>query len=124
MRMLTNICTPDLPRSQAFYVELLGLEVKYSSDWYVQLCVPGDRDQEYGLIQRDHPLVPADYRQAPTGMYVTFVVADVDQVYEQALAMDLPILQPPQNEFYGQRRFLTQDPSGCLLDVCSPYGDG
>jgi hypothetical protein len=53
---------------------------KYDSDWYVQLCVPG-------LIQKQHDLVPEAYRQSPTGMYVTFVVADVDQVYAQAQAM-------------------------------------
>jgi uncharacterized glyoxalase superfamily protein PhnB len=74
-----------------------------------------------GLIQKQHDLVPDTYRQSPTGMYVTFVVADVDQVYAQAQAMSLPILQPPRNEFYGQRRFLTQDPNGCLLDICSPW---
>jgi predicted enzyme related to lactoylglutathione lyase len=123
MRILTNICSDDLPRSKAFYVQLLGLEVKYDSDWYVQLCVPGDREIEYGLIQKQHDLVPDTYRQSPTGMYVTFVVADVGQVYAQAQAMSLPILQPPRNEFYGQRRFLTQDPNGCLLDICSPWGE-
>jgi len=120
MRILTNICSDDLENSKAFYVELLGLSVQYDSDWYVQLRAPGSGDLEYGIIKRQHQLVPPQYQQQPTGMYVTFVVDDVDQIYQKALDMDLPILQAPRNEFYGQRRFLTQDPNGCLIDICSP----
>ncbi|MDJ0832551.1 MAG: VOC family protein [Gammaproteobacteria bacterium] len=121
MRILTNICSDNLARSRDFYVELLGLEVKYDSDWYVQLCTADNRDIEYGIIKRDHELVPVDFQTNPGGMYVTFVVADVDVTYQKALAMNLPILQEPRNEFYGQRRFLTRDPNGCLIDVCSPW---
>ncbi|MEM9808388.1 MAG: VOC family protein [Cyanobacteria bacterium P01_D01_bin.56] len=121
MRILTNICSDDLPSSKNFYVDLLGLNVKYDSDWYVQLCSPENSEIEYGIIKRDHELVPAQYQQNPTGMYVTFVVPDVDSVYQKAVDMGLPIIQEPRNEFYGQRRFLTQDPNGCLIDICSPW---
>ncbi|MEM6580032.1 MAG: VOC family protein [Pseudomonadota bacterium] len=121
MRILTNICSDDLPASKTFYVDLLGFDVKYDSDWYVQLCSRSDPDIEYGIIQRDHGLVPEDYRSAPTGMYVTFVVDDVDAVFARAKEMRLEIVQAPKNEFYGQRRFLVKDPNGCLLDICSPW---
>jgi len=121
MRILTNICSDDLQKSKEFYVELLGFNVKYDSDWYVQLCSPEDSEIEYGIIQRGHDLVPKEYQNSPTGMYVTFVVKDVDTTYEHALNMGLPILQEPRNEFYGQRRFLVKDPNGCLIDICSPW---
>ena len=121
MRILTTICVDDLAQSKDFYSELLGLQVQYDSDWYVQLCAPDNRDMEYGIIQRNHDLVPQEYQQSPTGMYVTFVVEDVDEVYQKAQAMQLPIVQEPRNEFYGQRRFLTKDPSHCLIDICSPF---
>ena len=121
MRILTNICSDNLPHSRDFYVELLGLSVKYDSDWYVQLCLPGNPDIEYGIIQRDHELIPVDFQKAPTGMYVTFVVDDVDVIYEKALKIGAPIVQEIRNEFYGQRKFLTKDPNGCLLDICSPW---
>ena len=61
------------------------------------------------------------YQQVTNGMYITFVVSDVDQIYKKALELGVPIIQKLQNEFYGQRRFLTTDPSGCLIDICSPY---
>ena len=121
MRILTNICSDNLPLSKEFYVELLGLEVKYDSDWYVQLCVPGNSDMEYGLIKSDHDLVPIQFQTNPTGMYVTFVVPDVNVTYQNALKMGVQIIQEPRNEFYGQRRFLALDPSGCLIDICSPW---
>ena len=121
MRILTNICSDDLTKSKEFYVELIGLKVKYDSDWYVQLCTPDNPEIEYGIISRDHELVPGEYQTRPNGMYVTFVVPDVDMTYRKALEMKIPILQQPRNEFYGQRRFLTRDPSGCLIDVCSPW---
>ena len=121
MRILTNICSNDLPKSKRFYVELLGLKVKYSSDWYIQLCSPENLEVEYGIILQDHELVPKAFQQAPSGMYVTFVVNNVDVIYEKALELNIPIIQKPKNEFYGQRRFLTQDPNGCLIDICSPW---
>lgn len=121
MRLLTNICTSNLEASRDFYVSLLGLSVQYDSDWYIQLCVPNRPEMEYGLIRQDHALVPEAWQQNPTGMYVTFVVDDVDAVYRKAQELGLPTLQEPRNEFYGQRRFLTQDPSGCLIDISAPW---
>ena len=121
MRILTNICSKDLEASKQFYVELLALDVKYDSDWYVQLCLSDNPEVEYGIIQQDHELVPDEFQNCPTGMYVTFVVDNVDEKYKKALEMELPILQEPKNEFYGQRRFLTKDPNGCLIDICSPW---
>ena len=123
MRILTNICSQDLPASKDFYVSLLDLRVKYDSDWYVQLCTADNPEIEYGIIDRDHALVPEAYRHRPTGMYVTFVVHDVDASYKRALELGAPIVQELRNEFYGQRRFLTQDPNGCLVDICSPWDE-
>lgn len=122
-RILTNICADDLAACRDFYVQLLGFVVKYDSDWYVQLGAPGPLELEFGIIKRTHDLVPKAYQTAPTGMYVTFVVPDVDEVYKKAQEMGAKIIQEPRNEFYGQRRFLVIDPAGCLIDVCSPWSE-
>ncbi len=122
-RILTNICCDDLPRSRDFYVSLLGFEVNYDSDWYVQLKCATNSELEFGIIARQHELVPARFQNAPTGMYVTFVVPDVDAAYAKATALGVEILQAPRNEFYGQRRFLAIDPNGCLIDICSPCSE-
>lgn len=122
-RILTNICSDNLPASRDFYVALLGCKVNYDSDWYVQLSSPDDPRLEFGFIRRDHELVPIQGQTQPTGFYMTFVAPDVDAVYEKAVAQKLEILQPPRNEFYGQRRFLTRDPNGCIVDISSPFSD-
>ncbi len=121
MKILTNICSDNLQQSKEFYVKLLGLNVKYDGDWYVQLNSPEDSEIEFGIIKRDHELIPSEYQHKPNGMYVTFVVSDVDVIYQKALEMGVHVLQEPRDEFYGQRRFLAQDPNGCLIDICSPY---
>jgi uncharacterized glyoxalase superfamily protein PhnB len=56
-------------------------------------------------------------------MYVTFVVPNVDALYQRAKSMGATLVQEPRNEFYGQRRFLLLDPAGCLIDICSPWSD-
>ena len=122
-RILTNICSDRLPESRDFYVALLGFNVKYDSDWYVQLVCPSNAELEFGIISRTHALVPKQFQTAPAGVYVTFVVPEVDAVYAKALVMRLKIVQEPKNEFYGQRRFLTVDPNGCLIDICSPWSE-
>lgn len=122
-RILTNICADDLAACRDFYIQLLGFVVKYDSDWYVQLGAPGPLELEFGIIKRTHDLVPKAYQTAPTGMYVTFVVPDVDEVYRKAQEMGAKMIQDPRNEFYGQRRFLVLDPAGCLIDVCSPWSE-
>jgi catechol 2,3-dioxygenase-like lactoylglutathione lyase family enzyme len=120
-RILTNICSDRLTESRDFYVALLGFEIIYDSDWYVQLRSPSNQELEFGIILSSHSLIPKEYQTAPSGMYVTFVVPAVDLVYEKAVAMGLRIVQELRNEFYGQRRFLTVDPNGCLIDICSPF---
>ncbi|NCR24510.1 MAG: hypothetical protein GPJ27_22790 [Microcystis aeruginosa L111-01] len=120
-RILTNICSDRLAESRDFYVTLLGFEVNYDSDWYVQLRSPSNKELEFGIILRSNNLVPKEYQTTPSGMYITFVVPDVDLVYAKAVAMGIRIVQELRNEFYGQRRFLTVDPNSCLIDICSLF---
>lgn len=122
-RLLTNLCADDLAASRDFHVALFGFAVAYDSDWYVQLRHPDLPGLELGIIERTHELVPEAFRTAPSGMYVTVVVPDVDATHARARAMGATIVQAPRNEFYGQRRFLVLDPAGCLIDVCSPWSE-
>lgn len=121
--MITAIYTDDLERSKQFYVDLLDLEVIFDSDWAVQLTSPANDSVNLTLQPRSHELIPQEFRKTPQGISVAFVVPDCDQIYQRALAMGLTIVLEPRNEEYGQRRFLTVDPSGMLLDIsadCEP----
>ena len=58
-RLLSNISSERLQESRDFYADLLGMEVASESDWYIRLRSPSDPGLELGLIQRNHPLLPA-----------------------------------------------------------------
>lgn len=119
-RLIPNICSDRLAESKQFYTELLDFSLAFESDWYVQVISPRAPHMELGFIRRDHELVPEPFRQLPQGLYLTIVVDEVDTVHTKVRAAGLEVLQPPQDEFYGQRRMLLCDPNGLLLDVSSP----
>ena len=119
-RLIPNICSQKLAESRDFYVNLLEFEIAFDSDWYVQVASSTNSKLELGIIQQDHELVPPAFQKAPQGHYLTLVVDNVDAIYAKAQTMDLEVLQPPKDEFYGQRRMLIVDPNGLLLDVSTP----
>jgi catechol 2,3-dioxygenase-like lactoylglutathione lyase family enzyme len=119
-RLIPNVCSQNLEASRDFYTQLLGLEVAFESDWYVQVISSTYPQLELGFIRQDHELIPPAFQARPQGSYLTLVVDNVDAVYAQAQAMHLEVLKPPQDEFYGQRRMLIVDPNGLLLDISTP----
>ena len=119
-RLIANVCSQNLAASRDFYTQLLGFEVAFDSDWYVQVVSPDHPRLELGFIQQDHELIPAEFQAPPQGGYFTIVVTDVDAIYAQAQVINAEVLQPPRDEFYGQRRMLLTDPNGLLLDISTP----
>lgn len=115
-----SVFSQDLERSRKFYADLLGLVPSFDSDWVVQLTSPSNEHINLTLQLRTHSSIPDGFRERPKGMSIAFVVSDVDSVFETANSMELEIVQAPKNEDYGQRRFLTRDPDGLLVDVSSP----
>ncbi len=118
-RMLTNICSNDLIKSKDFYTKLFDFEVGYDSDWFIHL-VSKDKKIELGIIDQTNEIVPKDFQNPPQGFYITFVVDNVDEVFEIATSENFDIISEPEDTFYGQRRLLLKDPNGALVDISSP----
>lgn len=116
-RMLTNLLVADVAKSKEFYIQLLNLNVQFEEDWFVLLA---DRHFELGIISNASDIVPDIYKKSPAGFYLTFVVSDVDAIFETAKSMKALIIQEPKDEVYGQRRLLVQAPEGVLVDISSP----
>jgi catechol 2,3-dioxygenase-like lactoylglutathione lyase family enzyme len=114
-----NICSDQLSTTRDFYVDLLGFEVGFDSDWFVQLRA-NDSGATIGIMARDHELVPEQARGAASGSYITIVVDDVESVFARAKDLSVPIAEEPKDLFYGQRRMLVIDPNGVMVDVSSP----
>ncbi len=118
-RLMTNICSDNLPESRDFYTKLFDFRIDYDSDWFVHL-ISEDQQLELGIIDRTHDIVPKGYQNRPQGFYVTFVVENVDEIFAVAQREAFEIVEAPSDTFYGQRRLLLKDPNGMLVDVSSP----
>jgi catechol 2,3-dioxygenase-like lactoylglutathione lyase family enzyme len=66
-RAFANILTDDVAGTRDFYVDLLGSNVAFDSDWFVNLTTGsldpeqghGSPAAELGIWHRDHELIPA-----------------------------------------------------------------
>ncbi len=119
-RSFTSVLSGDVQKSSAFYENLLGMTRHFESDWFVILTHKDVDGLEFGILQRDHAIVPSDIRAAPAGVIVTFVVTDCDEVYRKSVAAKASIIEEPTDMPYGQRRMLLRDPDGTVLDVSAP----
>lgn len=119
-RSFTNVPSGDVQKTSAFYENLLGMTRHFDSDWFVILTHEGIEGLEFGILQRDHAIVPPDIRAAPAGIVITFVVTDCDEVYRRAVAAKASVVEPPTDMAYGQRWMLLRDPDGTVLDVSAP----
>ncbi len=101
-----------------FYVSHLGFEVTFEADWYVSLRRTGGAAGELGILQFDHPTVPAMHQQPAGGVLLNFEVDDVDDEYRRLVqGAGLPLVREITTEDFGQRHFITRDPAGVLIDV-------
>ncbi len=117
--IVTTVYVENLRQSSQFYCSLLGLIQTFEADWVIQLSSPANESINLTLQPSKHELIPVAFRKRPQGVSIAFVVADGDDVFAKAKSMGLEIIQEPRNEEYGQRRFLTVDPDGLLVDVSS-----
>ena len=118
-RLLTNVCSNDLDKSKEFYVSLFNFDVDYDSDWFVHLISKG-KELELGLISETSEIVPKQAKGKISGVYLTFVVESVDELYLKAKRLEISILQTPENTPYGQKRMIVVAPEGTVCDVSSP----
>lgn len=112
--------TDRLREATAFYEQLFGMEVIADVGWYVQLHQPDDPSMQIAFIDHAHASIPSAFHARPAGVIITVEVADADALYRRAVELDLSIHQPVRDEEWGQRHFITEDPTGLLVDVVQP----
>lgn len=118
-RNFYSVVSDDLPATRDWYVGLFDYSVEFDSDWFVHLQSIDAPDVEFGILARDHEIVPDRVRAQPSGGMVTIVVEDVDALHRRAIDGGTEVIEPPRNLFYGQRRMLLVDPNGLVVDVSS-----
>lgn len=115
------ITTAKLLEARDFYVAHFGFEVMFEASWFVYLSGPGDdnaRGATLAFMHPDHPSNPPGPESFDgKGMILTIEVSDAAAVFQRFANSDAPIVHPLTDEEWGQRRFMTRDPAGVLVDV-------
>lgn len=115
------ITTPHLAAARDFYVGQFGFAVLFEASWFVLLAGDAEAEGRGGAIafmRPDHPTRPPGPEVFDgKGMILTIEVADARSAYDRLRQSDAPILHPLTDEEWGQRRFMTRDPAGVLVDV-------
>lgn len=115
--VLPLIFTTDLEASAGFYRDALGLVVVFHSDWYIHLHGPNQPTAQLAMIDGDHDSIPQRFRAAPQGVGITIETDDVDAVHVVASEFGVQFHVPLRDEPWGQRHFVTEDPTGLMVDV-------
>lgn len=115
------VTTPALADVRDFYVGHFGFEVAFEASWFLYLVGPGEdgtRGATLAFMHPDHPSNPPGPETFNgLGMILTVEVGDAAAVFERLEGGNAPIVHPLTDEAWGQRRFMTRDPAGVLVDV-------
>lgn len=114
------ISCSDLDAARDFYRELLGLDVVFESGWYTLLRSRTDSKVQLGFVLANHPTVPRELGTTTSGVLVSVIVRNVDDVFARAVEMNAKVVWPLCDEAFGQRHFMAADPTGLVVDVITP----
>ena len=112
----------DLDRTLSFYVDKVGLPVRFKDEGYAELAVEGTkfallaRSRVPGLVGQAHAGRPAPGAHESA---VTFLVEDVDRAHREMCGRGVTFLGSPQDRPWGQRAVYFQDPEGHLIEVAT-----
>jgi uncharacterized glyoxalase superfamily protein PhnB len=115
------ITTPALFEARDFYTRHFGFDVLFQASWFVYLSGAADGDTRgatLAFMHPDHPSNPPGPEAFDgRGMILTIEVSDAEKLFGNLSNEGAPIVHPLTDEEWGQRRFMTRDPAGILVDV-------
>jgi catechol 2,3-dioxygenase-like lactoylglutathione lyase family enzyme len=109
LRIVADIGTADVSEVQRFYQDLFDLEVLMDLGWIVTLSS--------GVTMAVQLSVASEGGSGAPIPDMSIEVDDVDQVYQRAKVMGVPIVYDLVDEPWGVRRFFLHDPAGKLLNI-------
>lgn len=114
------VVTDRLFDCRDFWVRHFGFAPLFQASWFVLLRSPepADSPRLIAFMHPDHPSRPPGPEAfGGTGLFMTVQVADAAAAHAKLAAAGAPIDYGPADEPWGQRRFMTRDPSGLMVDV-------
>jgi catechol 2,3-dioxygenase-like lactoylglutathione lyase family enzyme len=114
------LVTDKVAETAAFYVKNFRFTPAFESDWYVHLQSSEDPAVNLAILQKGHETIPPDGGEDGPGVILNFEVENPETEFEAAKKHGLPILKTLTDEAFGQRHFITRDPSGNMIDIIKP----
>ncbi|MCC7540506.1 MAG: VOC family protein [Deltaproteobacteria bacterium] len=113
-RLVPMVTTDRMTECQAFYTTNFGCHPTFESPGYVGLRFPGGT--EIGIMKPDAD-ASCSYQG---GVSFGLEVADVDAEHARLVAAGVPIVRPLQDNPWGDRSFMVNDPAGVGVYVHRP----
>ncbi|WP_372474701.1 VOC family protein [Capnocytophaga sp. ARDL2] len=118
MKLNAGIITEKLAETKAFYTEILNFGVTFENDFHLLLHTP-NQEAEISFLLPNHPSQQPIF-QLPfqnQGVYITIEVENVDEIYRELKAKNIPIEIELRNEPWGDRHFAIKDPNNIGIDI-------
>ncbi len=110
-RVVANIGSPDPMAAQAFYGDILGMEVVMDHGWIVSFATDVATTPQISIAREGGSGTPVPD--------LSIEVDDLDDVLARVRGAGLPIEYGPATEPWGVRRFYVRDPFGRLVNILS-----
>lgn len=108
-RIVPDLHADDPAGGEAFYVDVLGLDVAMRQQDIVTYAAPGSPVVQLSVVRPTSSDVPLPQ--------VSVEVSDVDAVHARATAAGMRIVYPLTDEPWGVRRFFVLSPDGAVINV-------
>jgi catechol 2,3-dioxygenase-like lactoylglutathione lyase family enzyme len=128
-QLVPELSVSNLPRSRAFYVDILGFKVEYErpANKFIYLSL---QDAQI-MIEETNGHWATGELEPPYGRGINFqfTVGNVNALIESLRANGIPLFHPLTESWYrggdtlyGLNEFLVQDPDGYLLRFAQDIG--
>lgn len=111
------VMTDKLAECRAFWTGPLGFSVVFEARWILVVASAGGGRMVAFMSPAPPSPPPHRERFGGEGLLLTLEVDDVDAEHARLAGLGVPVAHGPQDEPWGQRRFLMRDPAGVWVDV-------
>lgn len=109
LRIVANVETPDVAAAQAFYGDLLGLDLLMDHGWIRTYGAPARMDVQMSVASEGGSGTPTPA--------LSIEVDDLDAAIERFRRAGHAFEYGPADEPWGVRRFFVRDPFGRLVNI-------
>lgn len=109
VRIVANVAADDPKAAEAFYGDILGLDLAMDHGWIATYAAGGEMRPQISFATEGGAGTPVPD--------LSIEVDDVEAVYTRMTAAGFGIVYPLTDEEWGVRRFYVRDPFGKVVNI-------